>query len=526
MHRSRRRLPGGGGGDPLLKQTAKPRARFEAPIAAQIVAALIIGVVVSQVVTVLIVTLLPPPRPPVYRLSEIAAALNGQLSSPRDGRPLVRQAGAPTVPAENGRRAATVDEKRLKLAALLGVSEDRVVLSIESGRRPPFAPWLLQSPSERPLGPPSDHFGPDRFGPDPFGGPDHFGAEHFDVDRLSPPFRPDEAPPTAAQDRGDELLFGRFEAGLREPSGQWILVNPKPDAFPNPWQMRVALWFLACLAVFGPAGYLFARRLVRPITAFAAAAEQLGRDPRGELVELGGPSEIGVAARAFNQMHSRLKRYVDDRVAMVGAISHDLRTPLARIRFKAEAAPEAVRESISADIEQMEAMLAAALSFVRDATEKPERARLDLLSVLECVVDDAASTGGDAVLTKCDTAVVEGDALALQRLFANLVENAIKYGGRAVVELVLSSDEALVIVSDDGPGLSPDEMEQAFEPFYRGERSRNRGTGGVGLGLAVARSIARGHGGEIELRSQGRGLVAEVRLPLVKYATELRGHNT
>jgi signal transduction histidine kinase len=508
----------------LLNQTATPRRRFEAPIAVQIVAMLIVGVVVGQIVTVLIVTILPPPRPPVYRLGEITASLNGQSARPQYGEQLIRRPGVPPVPTIGGRHAAFVNMKRLKLAALLGVSEDRVALSIDEWRRP-FARWsflgLGLGPGAGPPGAPHDHFGGGRFGGD-HPGPDHFGPDRFRPDRFGPPPLPDEPRPAVALGGGDDILFGRFEAALRQPSGEWIVVSPQPDPFPNPWQSRVILWFLACLMVFGPAGYLFARRLVRPITAFAEAAERLGRDPRGELDELGGPSEIGVAARAFNQMHSRLKRYVDDRVAMVGAISHDLRTPLARIRFKAEAAPAAVRESISADIEQMEAMLAAALSFVRDSTEKPERARLDLLSVLECVVDDAASAGGDASLAKCDPVVVEGDALALQRLFANLVDNAIKYGGRAEVGLGAGAGDALVTVADQGPGLAPDELERVFEPFYRGERSRNRDTGGVGLGLAVARSIARGHGGDIELRSSGRGLIAEVRLPLAADAAGRR----
>jgi signal transduction histidine kinase len=239
----------------------------------------------------------------------------------------------------------------------------------------------------------------------------------------------------------------------------------------------------------------------------------LGRDPVGAPVLLRGPSEIGVAARAFNEMQARLKRYVQDRTAMVGAISHDLRTPLARIRFRMEAASPALRGAVIADVEQMEAMIAAVLAFIRDASAQKTREPLDLLSVLECAVDDATTTGGAATILTDAHPTVEGDAAALQRLFANLIDNAIRYGARAEVSIRQGAGCARVEIADEGPGLPPAELERVFEPFYRAERSRNLDAGGIGLGLAIARSIAREHGGDLDLVNGPRGLIARVQLP-------------
>jgi signal transduction histidine kinase len=307
---------------------------------------------------------------------------------------------------------------------------------------------------------------------------------------------------------------GDFAAAVQGANGLWTVVRPTPEPFPNDWQKRIILWLVGCVLVLAPAGYLFARRITAPLGAFARAADRLGRDPRTEPLRITGPAEIGMAARAFNEMQVRLRRYVDDRTAMVGAISHDLRTPLARMRFKLEGADAAVRDAVLSDVGQMERMISAVLSFIKDAQAPSERTRLDLLSLLECVVDDAAGAGADVVLTSSYPIVVEADALALQRLFENLVDNAAKYGARAEVRLFEEKGEAVVEIADQGPGLTPAEMARVFEPFYRAEAARTLDGSGVGLGLAVARSIARAHGGDVTLSSPGKGLVARVSLPL------------
>ena len=312
----------------------------------------------------------------------------------------------------------------------------------------------------------------------------------------------------------DAPVFGDFSAALRRPDGRWTVVRSSPEPFPTDWQRRTFLVVLAGFAVVAPAGFLFARRITAPLKRFSEAAERLGRDPHAPPVALSGPAEIGAAAEAFNNMQGRLKRYIDDRTAMVGAISHDLRTPLARIRFKMEAAPAPLKDSILGDVAQMEQMLQGVLTFIRNESTPRHREKLDLLSLLECVADAAALVGGDVEIEHAEPVTVDGDAAALQRLFVNLVDNAVKYGGRARITLRREADHAVVEIADAGPGLSPEDLERVFEPFYRADPARNLDAGGIGLGLPIARSTARAHGGDLELASTPQGLRARVRLPV------------
>jgi signal transduction histidine kinase len=311
-------------------------------------------------------------------------------------------------------------------------------------------------------------------------------------------------------------VFGRFAAGLRTGPGRWSVVTPAREAFPNPWQRRVLAWLALGFVLTAPIGYLFARRLTAPLSRFAGAARRFGSDPSAPLMQLEGPAEIGEAAHAFNDMHRRLKRFIDDRTAMVGAISHDLRTPLARMRFKLERADPSLRAALVHDLEQMEGMIASVLDFIRNAQSQRPRSVLDLASVIECATDDAAAAGGSVSLIQVERPAVNGDPVALQRLFANLLDNAVKYGGSAQVSVTREAGEAMVAISDRGPGIAPAELERVFEPFYRADASRNLDVGGMGLGLAVARSLAREHGGDVVLTSSGEGLTAKVWLPLAQ----------
>jgi signal transduction histidine kinase len=311
-------------------------------------------------------------------------------------------------------------------------------------------------------------------------------------------------------------LIGRFIAAVRMPDGRWLTVRPPAEPFPTDWQLRLMLWFAGCLAIVGPAGYLFGQRLTAPLGRFAEAAERLGRDPRAPAMSLSGPAEIGKAAAAFNRMQERIRRYVDDRTAMVGAISHDLRTPLARIRFRMEEADPKVREGVSRDLDRMEAMIDAVLAFIKDASEPSRRERLDLRSLVECVVDDAALVGHKVCIAdEPGVYPVEADPSALLRLFGNLIDNAVKHAGGAQVRFSQDDDCAIVEILDEGPGLPEADLERVFQPFYRAEVARTLTDDGVGLGLAVARSIARAHGGDVTLeRHPAGGLTAKVSLPL------------
>ena len=200
---------------------------------------------------------------------------------------------------------------------------------------------------------------------------------------------------------------------------------------------------------------------------------------------------------------------------MVGAIAHDLRTPLTRLRFRIENVPDDVRGKMAADIDQMEEMISAALTFVRDTSRPGERTPLELSSLLESVCDEMAETGADIEVERGEKVVLVGDPLSLRRLLDNLLENAVKFGGRARARVYREGGNAIVEIEDDGPGIPTEDFERVFEPFYRREPSRSRQTGGIGLGLAVVRSVARAHGGDaVLINRQGGGLTARVQLPI------------
>lgn len=310
------------------------------------------------------------------------------------------------------------------------------------------------------------------------------------------------------------FVEGDFVAALQLPDGRWAVVQPAAEPFPNSWQRRVLLWFAISLALVAPFGWLFAQRLVKPLRRFAGAAEQLGRDPSTTIGPLDGPAEIGRAAHAFNLMQNRLRTFVDDRTAMVGAISHDLRTPLTRMRFRLEDVQGEAREGLLEEVDEMEAMIAQVIDFIRDASTPGARERLDLRTLVDDVVEDARMVGGDVVIEQAEPAPVEIDVLGMRRLLDNLLENAVKYGDRARVRLTTEADTAIAEIIDDGPGLDEDEIERVFEPFYRSVSARASDKAGSGLGLAVCRSIARAHGGEVRLLRAGDGFRAEVRVPL------------
>ncbi len=470
-----------------------------APIALQVGLLIAVCLVGAQLLALAVVSLTPPPAPQVYRISEVASALQGGSLQPRLGRPLIRsisdeaphpsafdRRAAPRRANGPGARSDLGERQAAVLAGQLGIDAARVVLVR------PTPSWFARAVSGR-------------FGGGPRGGPGPADRNSGPAD--GPLFRPDGARPFELD------LVGGFIAGVQSGDGSWTVVRPSPDPFPNDWQRKVALWLAGCVVLAVPAVWWFARRITAPIQRFAQAAERLGRDPHAPPVALKGPAEIGKAAGAINEMQTRLKRYVDDRTAMVGAISHDLRTPLSRIRFKLEAkTPD--RAAILSDVEKMEAMIASVLAFIRDAAAVDRREDLDLLSVVEVVVDDAALTGGDVQLVDSVPLTVTGDVVALQRLIANLVDNALKYGGAARVRIRQADRQAVVEIEDDGPGLPSAELARVFEPFYRADASRNLDGGGVGLGLAVARSLARAHGGDVELISRPGGLTARVSLPV------------
>jgi signal transduction histidine kinase len=314
----------------------------------------------------------------------------------------------------------------------------------------------------------------------------------------------------------DPVLFMPFYAAVQQPDGGWLELRADRPLF-GEIASRLALWLLATTAIIAPIAFVLARRLTRPISSFALGAERLGQDPRAPRLEVTGPAEVQSAVRAFNGMQDKLRSYVEHRVRLVAAIAHDLRTPLTRLKIQIEALPDEVRPRAEREITLMDAMIESTLAFVKDADTLQDRHRLHLLSLVESVADDLSDIGQDVDVEQGGDPVIEGDPLALRRLVTNLIDNAVKFGGKARCRVYVDGDTAVIQIDDDGPGIPDRDLERLFEPFVRGEESLYRETGGIGLGLSIVRTIAHAHGGVATLGNRlGGGLRAETRIPLAQ----------
>ncbi|MCZ4343400.1 ATP-binding protein [Sphingomonadaceae bacterium G21617-S1] len=314
--------------------------------------------------------------------------------------------------------------------------------------------------------------------------------------------------------RGEPLFFDTVVAGLRTESG-WRVVRTPPRAWIAPWQKRALMLFGISLLAVIPFAWFFARALAKPIRRIADAADRMGANPQAPLITEEGPAEIRVTAHALNRMQQRLSAYLTERTNMIGAIAHDLRTPLARIAFRIETAPDEMREKVQGDIEQMRAMIAATISFVRDTGSVSRIEPVALGRLLGDLAADEAEVGRPVTLGPVEAVTVAGDPMALRRLFQNLVDNGVAYGGGVEIALGRIGGEAEIRIGDRGRGLPERQLEAMFQPFERGEPSRNRATGGIGLGLSIARAIAQEHGGSLMLANRiGGGLEAICRLPI------------
>jgi signal transduction histidine kinase len=322
----------------------------------------------------------------------------------------------------------------------------------------------------------------------------------------------------------EPALLGHFQVAIRQGDG-WVVAEPRARSPFDTREKLFMLLFLVSAFIMLPVAWLFARRLAKPFEQFADAAERIGRDPRALPPRVNGPEEVERAAEAVRQMQQRLQAYVVDRTQMLAAIAHDLRTPLTRLSFRLESVDGPERDRMRADVAEMEAMVKATLGLAKADNAPTERQRLDLGSLVEKVVDELAETGRAASSDVQETLVVDGDQLELRRLVSNLVENGLNYGGKVHVRVFSDGAYAVADVEDEGPGIPQAELEQVFEPFYRLERSRSRETGGTGLGLSVARSIARAHGGDVELSNRrSGGLRARLSLPMAPPRTPGAGN--
>lgn len=256
-------------------------------------------------------------------------------------------------------------------------------------------------------------------------------------------------------------------------------------------------------------------QLSRPIRMFNEAVRRFGNDPRAAALPVAGPSELRETVHAFNAMQAKIQAFVSDRTAMLAAISHDLRTPLTKMRLRGEFIEDAdQRARLFRDVDDMQAMVDSALAFFRDDLQDEEATAFDFPELLRTIADDYADQGHQVAYHGVDHFAHRGRPFALKRAFTNLVDNAVKYGRSPELELRCRGALVEVAVRDSGPGIPTTAFESVFAPFHRLERSRNRATGGVGLGLTSARSVIQGHGGTISLHNRdGGGLEVRVILP-------------
>jgi signal transduction histidine kinase len=260
--------------------------------------------------------------------------------------------------------------------------------------------------------------------------------------------------------------------------------------------------------------YAAARNITRPLSDLARAADSIGRDSRPAQLEERGARELRDAARAFNTMQDRLHRYLDSRSRVLAAMSHDLKTPLTRLRLQVEALDNpAMQARIGRELDEMESMVHEALSLFRGLDDGEPAAPIDIDALLAKIRAEFHDMGAEVTVAGHALQPLVGKSQALKRCLTNLVANAIKFGTRADI-VVEDGTELTIRVRDHGPGIPPAELERVFEPFYRLESSRNRDSGGTGLGLSIARDIAQAHGGSLTLANlPGGGLEATLRLP-------------
>lgn len=312
---------------------------------------------------------------------------------------------------------------------------------------------------------------------------------------------------------GDDPFFGAYLYGWRTEKG-WRIVRAAPPPLLMPWHRVTLASMLIAIAVLALAAWAIARAISRPLEQLAALAGRARPSAPLDCLPTAGSREVRELSQAVGEMHARLTGHARGRTAMLAAIAHDLGTPLSRLAFRVEQLPEAAAARAASDIEEMRGMIASALRFARDELAQVDNARVDLGSLLDSLAEDMADLGAEVTVAPGPRAVVRGDPAALRRLFANLLENAVRYGERARVGWSTGNGEVEVTVDDDGRGIDLAQADALFEPFVRGERSRNRATGGTGLGLAIVRSIAERHNGAAELENGAAGARARVTLPL------------
>ncbi|MET0876305.1 MAG: ATP-binding protein [Tardiphaga sp.] len=351
----------------------------------------------------------------------------------------------------------------------------------------------------------------------------------FDIRRLPP------GTATAVDDsqnypqRSLRRLFGgatllsiagesRDRLGVALPDGEVLSINITPERRNGPFWGGP--WFITLLFVvisLTLLGLWAARALAEPLSSFAKAAEDFSLNGAAEPLPERGPEEIRSVARALNRMRERIGALIDDRTRMLAAISHDLRTPITRLRLRSEfIEDDGHRRHMLRDLDQMRSMLEAVLSFLRNDRKLEALTLTDIATTLQLIADQFADIGHTVSYEGPSHAMAMARPDDLHRAVTNLVENAVKFGGEAKIRLAMSESGACIDVADDGPGISDAQKGAMLQPFVRGDDARNMDheAAGFGLGLSIARAVALAHGGELTLNDrQPHGLSVRITLP-------------
>ena len=306
--------------------------------------------------------------------------------------------------------------------------------------------------------------------------------------------------------------------GVALPDGAMISARVLRDPRPRPfWAGSWVPTLLFAIVSVSLLSLWAARALTAPLSAFAKAAENFSVNGEAASLPERGPEEIRFVAKALNRMRERISALIDDRTKMLAAISHDLRTPITRMRLRAEfIEDEGHRRRMMSDLDQMRSMLEAVLSFLRNDRRLEAMTLTDIASTLQLVADQFADIGHKVAYEGPQHAMATVRPDDLTRSVTNLVENSVRYGALATIRLTVSPDTATIEVADDGPGISDARKQVMIEPFVRGDDARNMDdTTGFGLGLSIARAIVLAHGGELSLHDrQPHGLIVRIDLPV------------
>jgi signal transduction histidine kinase len=448
------------------------------------------------------------------------------------GAVLATQALALVLYHYDGMRAVAVAESRQAAQCLAGF--ERVLASEPPDRRRVIMQPLTFGHLSGDFGPHggspfdfgprlfSEHFGPDSGDRDPPPGPppdSGFGPPHLGFGDHHPDFLihlPDR-PILAGMALGPNFergLFRRIEVHGHLPDGTYLALDTTPSLGRLITPEFAA--YIGGVLVIALTGSVWAIALAtRPLRRLSEAADRFGADVNAHPLPETGPHEVKQAAAAFNRMQQRLRQFVSDRTRMLAAISHDLRTPLTRMRLRAEMLEDSEqRTKMLSDLEQMEEMVGAALAFARDQVVDEKSVPVDLAELLASVLADAHAAGQPVGLMQPDRLLARVRPRSFKRAVVNIVENAVRYGGSAEIAARRDGDEIEIRVVDHGPGIPVSERDDVLKPFYRCESSRSRETGGIGLGLSIAADTIRAHGGRILLRdTSGGGLTVELRMP-------------